>query len=36
MTTVMNTKVLRHYIERACEKGLFNWLPDKPYLCLLY
>jgi len=32
----MNTEVLRNYIERANEKGLFNWLPDKYCLHLLY
>lgn len=32
----MNTELLRNYIERANEKGLFNWLPDKPFLALLY
>lgn len=32
----MNTDVLRHYIERANERGLFNWLPDKLVLQLLY
>lgn len=36
IAAVMNTEVLRHYIERAGERGLFNWLPDRPYLCLLY
>ena len=32
----MNTKALRNYIVRANEKGFFHWLPDKPFLCLLY
>lgn len=32
----MNTEVLRDYIVRANEKGLFNWLPDKSFLYLLY
>ena len=34
--TVMNTERLQHYIERACERGLLNWLPDKPFLHVLY
>jgi len=32
----MNTETVRYYIERACERGFFNWMPDKPYLYLLY
>lgn len=32
----MNTETLRHYIERANDRGLLNWLPDKPCLYLLY
>ena len=34
--TVKNTGGLRYYLERACERGFFNWMPDKPYLDLLY
>lgn len=32
----MNTAVLRNYIRRANEKGLFHWLPDKQFLYLMY
>ena len=32
----MNTEKLRHYIERANDKGYFKWLPDKYCLHLLY
>lgn len=32
----MNTETLRYYIVRASEKGWLNWMPDKPYLYLLY
>lgn len=32
----MMTEKLRHYIERANERGLLRWLPDKPCLRLLY
>lgn len=32
----MNTERLRNYIERASDRGLFNWLPDKYHLYLLY
>lgn len=32
----MKIKSLRHYIERAGDRGLLNWLPDKPYLQLMY
>lgn len=32
----MNTEVLRDYIVRANEKGFFNWLTDKQFLCLMY
>lgn len=32
----MNTERLRHYIERANDKGYFRWLPDKYCLHLLY
>lgn len=32
----MNTDVLRHYIERANERGFFNWLSDKHYIYLQY
>ena len=32
----MNTKVLRHYLERANDRGFFNWMPDKLCLYLLY
>lgn len=33
---MMNTEKLRHYIERANDKGYFKWLPDKYCLHLLY
>lgn len=32
----MKKKQLRHYIERANEKGLFRWIPDKYCLYILY
>ena len=32
----MNTEIFRHYIERANDRGLLNWLPDKPCLYLQY
>jgi len=32
----MNTGLLRHYIERANERGYFTWLPDKQLLHLMY
>ena len=32
----MNTYVLRKYILRANERGLFRWLPDRPFLHLMY
>lgn len=32
----MNTELLRNYLERASDRGLFNWLPDKYHLYLLY
>lgn len=33
---MMGTDKLRSYLERACEKGMFNWLPDKQFLYLMY
>lgn len=32
----MNTKKLQHYIERANERGMLNWLPDTYCLRLIY
>lgn len=32
----MNSEKMRHYIERANDKGFFHWLPDKYCLYLLY
>jgi len=32
----MNTGLLRHYIERANERGYFTWLPDRQLLHLMY
>lgn len=32
----MKMHLLRHYLERASERGLLNWLPDKYHLYLLY
>lgn len=32
----MNTELLRHYIERAADRGFFDWMPDKQFLNLLY
>lgn len=32
----MNTEQLRYYVERASERGFFNWMPGKQHLYLLY
>jgi len=32
----MNTGLLRHYIERANERGYFTWLPDRQLLHLMF